>query len=120
MRVITFFIVLILLIACNNTQEGSSKLDLRIVETKVPLVLLPDGLPLNDYMAKGNEFLVDGEFENAVNAFSQVLRLDVNNIEAYNNRGVAYKSLGEFQKAIDDYNAAIDINPSYANYYNNR
>ncbi len=40
--------------------------------------------------------------------------------EAYNNRGVAYKSLGNYTQAIADFNKAIEINPRLGEAYNNR
>ena len=41
-------------------------------------------------------------------------------IDAYNNRGVAYAKKGEYDKAITDYNKAIELNPEYARAYYNR
>ena len=52
--------------------------------------------------------------------YTKCLRLNPDNADAYNNRGIAYYTLGKYQLAIDDYNRAIRINPDYASAYNNR
>jgi len=45
---------------------------------------------------------------------------NLNDAEAYNNRGHAYAQQGNLYQAIYDYSKAIEINPSYIKAYNNR
>ncbi len=45
---------------------------------------------------------------------------DLNDAEAYNNRGNAYFEKGQHDQAISDYNKALEINPTDAGAYNNR
>jgi tetratricopeptide (TPR) repeat protein len=39
---------------------------------------------------------------------------------AFNNRGLAYRSLGDTARAFSDYTSAIERDPSYASAFNNR
>ena len=52
--------------------------------------------------------------------YTKCLRLNPDNADAYNNRGIAYYTLGKYQLAIDDYSRAIRINPDDADAYANR
>ncbi len=45
---------------------------------------------------------------------------DLNDAEAYNNRGTAYARKDQYDKAISDHNKALEINPRDAGAYNNR
>ena len=40
-------------------------------------------------------------------------KLEPEHVNAYNNRGIAYRNKGEIDAAIQDYNKAIDLNPEY-------
>jgi Flp pilus assembly protein TadD len=51
---------------------------------------------------------------------TRILEQEPKNVEAFNNRGVAYFSLNEFQQAITDYDQAIEINPKNAKAFYNR
>ncbi len=49
-----------------------------------------------------------------------VLRLEPNDAEVINNRGVAHHGKGDFERAIADYDAAVALDPGYAYAYYNR
>jgi tetratricopeptide (TPR) repeat protein len=55
----------------------------------------------------------------AQNLYNQVLKINPNHIDAYNNLGIIFKNLGKNEKAINCYQKAIAINPNYANAYSN-
>jgi tetratricopeptide (TPR) repeat protein len=61
-----------------------------------------------------------GEFEKAVAACNQALKLNPNSAIAYFTRGNAYGNLNQYERAIEDYDTAIELNPNYAAAYNNR
>jgi tetratricopeptide (TPR) repeat protein len=52
--------------------------------------------------------------------YTEALRLNPNDAEAYLNRGNAYADHGEIDKAIADYTEALRLNPNYADAYYNR
>ena len=60
------------------------------------------------------------EYDKAVGHYTEAIDLNPEYVDAYNNRGVAYRNKGEFDLAIQDYTKAIDLNPEYAEAYCNR
>ena len=58
--------------------------------------------------------------ERAIEDWDEAIRLDPQDADAYNNRGIAYHDLGEYQRAIEDYDEAIRLNPQAAYAYYNR
>jgi hypothetical protein len=71
------------------------------------------------YHNMGTALSAEGEIEDAVNNYSEAIRIFPNYSNAYNNRGNAYSILGQYQQAINDFNKAIHIRPNYAEAYNN-
>lgn len=64
---------------------------------------------LSDYsnaIAAGDQLLQDGEFEQAVKAYSEAIQLNANDPQGYTGRGDAYRQLKEYAKAQKDYNDA--------------
>lgn len=72
------------------------------------------------YNIKGNEYLMNGEFQKAIEEFDKAIRINPNYAEPYNGKGVAYRNLGEYNKAIENYTKAIELYPSFFEAYNNR
>ncbi|MDR1113143.1 MAG: tetratricopeptide repeat protein, partial [Bacteroidales bacterium] len=70
--------------------------------------------------AWGIEYVQQGDFDNAITAFTQVIGLDPNHARAYSNRGIAYRNKGDYDRAIADYNQAIRLDPNHANAYYSR
>ncbi|MFQ5572738.1 MAG: tetratricopeptide repeat protein [Nitrosopumilaceae archaeon] len=60
---------------------------------------------------KGNAFLNEGKFEEALGFFEQALLLDQNNPELWNNKGVALRSIGRYDEAIECFNKSLEIDP---------
>jgi tetratricopeptide (TPR) repeat protein len=56
----------------------------------------------------------------AIVYLNNAIKLQPDYIEAYNNRGNAYKDLNQHQRAIEDFNEAIRLQPDFAMAYNNR
>jgi len=72
------------------------------------------------YLDRGNSYYRSGEYQRAIKAYNQAIRLDPKFAMAYNNRGLAYGHKGQHDKAIADYNKAIEITPRDAEAYYNR
>ncbi len=64
--------------------------------------------------------LQDERFAEAIEQFTQALKLDPALSLAYNGRGYAQFRLKHYAEAIKDFNEAIRLNPDYANAYMNR
>ncbi|MBQ0065174.1 MAG: tetratricopeptide repeat protein, partial [Firmicutes bacterium] len=58
--------------------------------------------------------------EDAIKYYSEVIRLENDNVAAYNNRGNRYADLKRYEEAIQDYTKAIELDANYASAYNNR
>lgn len=62
----------------------------------------------------------EGKYAEAIEGYSEAIRLKHDYADAFNNRGIAYRRSGDYTAAIADYNKAIEINPDFAEAYNNR
>jgi hypothetical protein len=69
----------------------------------------------------GGEYYYDlGEYQKAIEYYSEAIRLNPEYVVAYNNRGSAYYFLGQYERAIEDFDEAIRLNPEYVVAYINR
>jgi len=59
-------------------------------------------------------------YDRAIGDYTQAIRLEPNNAQAYLGRGIAYSNKGDFDRAIADNNEAIRLDPNYADAYYNR
>jgi tetratricopeptide (TPR) repeat protein len=96
---------------------ASSQVDLGV---KVPSEPVATGPKADDFYIQGGDKFKKGDYQGAVAAYNQALRINPNYTQAYNNRGSARYSLGDKQGAITDFNQALQINPNLANAYYNR
>ena len=69
---------------------------------------------------RGVDYSDQGDYENAIEAYDEAIRLDPQDAYAYNNRGNAYKYLGKYERAIQDFDEAIRLAPDDADAYHNR
>lgn len=58
--------------------------------------------------------------QKAISIYTQIIRLDKNNVGAYNNRGALKVDLGNFEGAMQDLNKAIDLTRNDCSPYVNR
>ena len=56
----------------------------------------------------------------SIEDYSEAIRLDPDDANAYYNRGWDYDELGEYEKAIEDYSQVIRLDPNATDAYNNR
>ncbi|KAH9515400.1 hypothetical protein Btru_014367 [Bulinus truncatus] len=66
---------------------------------------------------KGNEFMKSEKYSDALESYSQAIRLDARNAVYFCNRAAAYSKLNKHQQAIEDCNRALAIDPSYSKAY---
>jgi tetratricopeptide (TPR) repeat protein len=61
-----------------------------------------------------NAYKDTGLLDKAIEHYRKALRIDFNNLDAYNNLGLVYSSQDLPQKAITYFQAAIELDPDYA------
>ncbi|BFY99216.1 hypothetical protein BsWGS_02256 [Bradybaena similaris] len=66
---------------------------------------------------KGNEFMKSEKYSDALESYSQAIRLDARNAVYFCNRAAAYSKLSKHQQAIEDCNRALAIDPGYSKAY---
>jgi tetratricopeptide (TPR) repeat protein len=71
-------------------------------------------------LSQGIACLESRDYDTAVEHFSEAIRLNPKNAEAYNFRGVAWKYKGQFDNMIRDCTEAIRIDPNFAVAFHNR
>jgi tetratricopeptide (TPR) repeat protein len=77
------------------------------------------GILLN-YLRLSSTFIEIGEFEKAIDACNETLKIDPNLAVVYIYRGIAYAELKQHERAIEDYSKAIELNPNLVDAYTNR
>ena len=75
------------------------------------------GLKADDYFALASDRYAKRDYQGAIVASTEVIRLTPNDTDAYYLRGSAKSDLGDKQAAIQDYNQAIKLNPNSAAAY---
>ncbi|GHV51225.1 hypothetical protein AGMMS49579_06140 [Spirochaetia bacterium] len=69
---------------------------------------------------RGSAYYTQKNYDQAIADYTQAIRLDPNNENAYYDRGRAYAAKSDYDRAISDYNQAIRIDPNDAYNYNAR
>lgn len=67
------------------------------------------------YIEFGQLYLSFDMYEEAKSNFSEILKLDPNDVEAADGLGVAYFKTGEYSKAIEQFRRALTFNPGSLN-----
>ncbi|MEZ7893032.1 MAG: tetratricopeptide repeat protein [Candidatus Wallbacteria bacterium] len=82
---------------------------------------------LQIYYDRGNSYQAKKDYENAINDYSEAIKLKIDSpemnstySEVYNNRGYSYYQKEKYDDAINDFTEAIKLNPKYAEAYYNR
>jgi len=66
---------------------------------------------IQELVAKGQSFLEDGEFNDALGFFEQALLLNQDDPDLWNNKGIALRSLGRYEEAMECFNKSLKIDP---------
>ena len=72
------------------------------------------------FKKRGKDYINQGEFQRAIDANTEAVRLNPQYTDAYYNRGLAYILLGQYRPAIADFDEAISLNSQDPDAYYNR
>ncbi|WGT67897.1 tetratricopeptide repeat protein [cyanobacterium endosymbiont of Epithemia clementina EcSB] len=72
---------------------------------------------LEEILIRGMEKGIKGDYQGAITDFTQVIRLNVYDAEAYYNRGIAYTKINNYSQAIADFNYALRLDNELAEVY---
>lgn len=72
---------------------------------------------LEEILIQGMEKGIKGDYQGAIADFTQVIRLDIYDAEAYYNRGIAYTKINNYSQAIADFNYALYLDNEFAEVY---
>jgi len=68
----------------------------------------------------GIELQEQGQLQEAIEEYDEVIRIDPERADAYHNRGTAYYRLEQYEQAIADYDEVIRLDPERTDAYYNR
>ena len=66
---------------------------------------------IQDLVAKGQSFLKDGKFNDALSFFEQALLLNPDDPDLWNHKGIALRSMGRYEEAMECFNKSLKIDP---------
>ncbi len=72
------------------------------------------------YFNRGIIYKYLKNYSQAIEDYTQAIKLNPNYARAYYERGNAYKNLENYSQAIEDYTQAIKLNPNFGRVYYNR
>ena len=78
------------------------------------------GIKAEAYYNRGVAYGMRTSYNDAINDFSEAIKLNLKYAESYAARGNVYYCKGSLDNAVYDYNRAIELNPNLAGAYNNR
>ena len=69
---------------------------------------------------KGTAFAGQGNYDKAIQAYDEAIRLDPNHANVWNNKGYALYDQGKYDEAIKCYDEALRLNPNFTAAQNNK
>ena len=66
---------------------------------------------IQDLVTKGQTFLKDGKFNDALDFFEQALFLNQDDPDLWNHKGIALRSMGRYEEAMECFNKSLKIDP---------
>lgn len=70
-----------------------------------------------EFKDKGNAFVKEKKYKEALECYSQAINVDPNDPILYSNRSAMHSNLSEFKEALEDADKAIQLKPDYAKAY---
>ena len=90
------------------------------MNSKITLVMLVSVLmlliacmsPLEQALFDGNKYYDNSKWDEAIEKYTEVIKLDPKNVVAYTNRGESYVEKKNYVFALTDYNKAVELDPT--------
>lgn len=71
-------------------------------------------------LSRGTAYSATKQYEKAIKAYSEAIRLEPGLMPAYHNRGLARRNSGHLETALDDFSKVIELRPDMVEGYCNR
>ena len=66
---------------------------------------------VSDLVKKGDQLIIDGDFEKALSFLEQAVIMQPNNPSLLNKKGVALRGLGRYDEALECFNKSLQLDP---------
>ncbi|NWK09547.1 tetratricopeptide repeat protein [Marine Group I thaumarchaeote] len=66
---------------------------------------------IQNLVAKGQSFLEDGKFDEALDFFERALILNQDDPDLWNYKGIILRSMGRYEEAMESFNKSLKIDP---------
>ena len=66
---------------------------------------------ISDLVEKGKNYLENSQYEEALRCFEQALRLNQNDSELWNFKGISLRSMGRYEEANECFQKSLEIDP---------
>ena len=73
-----------------------------------------------EFFEQGKKLSLVGNYDHAIDNYTEAIKRNPKFAKAYNNRGIAYVGKKQYDLAIADFNKAIKLDPKNGKVYNNR
>jgi serine/threonine-protein kinase len=103
-----------------NVLHAAGEVDEAIADYRQALVFAPGYAAVHVALALAGGLKDRAEWDKALAASSEAIRLDPKAAAAWFNRGLIYGALHQYEKCRDDYSQAIKLNPNWAAAWSNR
>ncbi len=104
----------------NCTQTADPNVRKNACSAVIANAKITDGRRASAYYNLGRACQDLRVHDRAIDAYSRVIELKPDYPEAYNGRGLSYKSRGKYAEAIADFSRAIELKKDFAEAWNNR
>lgn len=104
----------------SNTTPGSTEYEARVEKARGKFKERSnpyDGMTAEEVKAKGNEFMKQCKYKNAIQCYTKAIEMDPENYVFFANRSAAYTHVKEYKNAILDSERSIALNPGFAKSY---
>ena len=99
-----------------QVKNERNQLQLQLEEQNQPV---PD-IPLDTLLREANVHYYAKQYQKAVTNYDAIIAIDPEDVNAWNNRGVALGNLGQYEDAVKSYDEAIRLDPENLDAINNR